>query len=240
MNNVKQSRRIQTSFLNGRERQLLLWLAARMPQWVTSDMLTVIGVFGAFVTGLGFALTNWGIGWLWLSTLGLFINWFGDSLDGTLARYRNTQRPIYGYYIDHTIDCINEAFMFIGAGLSPLIHLNLALSAFTIYLMLTINVSMNAHLKSEFRLTYAKLGPTEFRLLIIIANTLLICMPSLASLHWTINFCSIALSFSIFDFLALLICFALSVIYLTTIIGDARRYASIDPLPKRDASSNSR
>ena len=180
-NEIRQAERIQTSVINKLEHKALVWLAKRQPNWVTSDMLTGVGIVGAFIVGLGFVLTRYSIDWLWLSSAGLVINWYGDSLDGTLARVRNTQRPIYGYYIDHTIDCVNEAMMFVGAGLSPLMHIDLALAAFILYLFMTINVSINAHLKSEFRLTYAKLGPTEFRMLIIIANTVLIAAPSLTT-----------------------------------------------------------
>lgn len=228
MSEVKQSLRIQTSFLNGMEKKALVWLAGRQPQWVTSDMLTVVGVIGAFLTGLGFALTHYGIGWLWLSSAGLVLNWYGDSLDGTLARVRNRQRPLYGYYLDHTVDCINEAFMFVGAGLSPLVDLNLALAVFILYLFLTVNVSINAHLKSEFRLTYAKLGPTEFRLIIILLNTLLILFPGLLS--FSLELCGH--SFSTLDLVAMGLIAVLALIYLVTVFADARHYATIDP-PKK-------
>lgn len=228
MSEVKQSLRIQTSFLNGMEKKALVWLAGRQPRWVTSDMLTVVGVIGAFLTGLGFALTHYGIGWLWLSSAGLVLNWYGDSLDGTLARVRNRQRPLYGYYLDHTVDCINEAFMFVGAGLSPLVDLNLALAVFILYLFLTVNVSINAHLKSEFRLTYAKLGPTEFRLIIILLNTLLILFPGL--LGFSAELCGHR--FSTLDIVALVLIAMLSLIYLFTVLTDVRHYASIDP-PKK-------
>ena len=221
----KQAQRIQTSFINAAERKALVWLAERQPRWVTSDMLTLVGVVGAFLTGLGFYLTNHNINWLWLSTAGLIVNWYGDSLDGTLARVRNHQRPIYGYYLDHTVDCINEAFMFIGAGLSPLVNLNLTLAAFILYLFLTINVSINAHLKSEFRLTYAKLGPTEFRLLIVIANTVLIASPSLAAATYSI----LGFSLTLLDIIAVIVIALLAGIYLVTFISDARHYARIDP-----------
>lgn len=228
MSEVKQSLRIQTSFLNGMEKKALVWLAGRQPRWVTSDMLTVVGVIGAFLTGLGFALTHYGIGWLWLSSAGLVLNWYGDSLDGTLARVRNRQRPLYGYYLDHTVDCVNEAFMFVGAGLSPLVDLNLALAVFILYLFLTVNVSINAHLKSEFRLTYAKLGPTEFRLIIILLNTLLILFPGL--LEFSAELCGHP--FSTLDIVALVLIAMLSLIYLFTVLADVRHYASIDP-PKK-------
>lgn len=228
MDNVKQSQRIQTSIINGVEKRVLVWFAERQPRWVTSDMLTLVGVVGAFLTGLGFYLTHYDINWLWLSSAGLIINWYGDSLDGTLARVRNCQRPLYGYYIDHTVDCINEAFMFIGAGLSPLVDIDLALYVFVLYLFMTINVSINAHLKSEFRLTYAKLGPTEFRLIIVIANTVLILFPRLVT--YTLTFGSRA--YTTLDLVAIAIIVLLAVIYLATIIADARHYAAIDPKKK--------
>ena len=93
----KQATRIQTSVLNSLEHKALIWLAARQPKWVTSDMLTFVGTVGAFLIGLGYALTSVNINFLWLSTFGLFVNWYGDSLDGNRARYRHKQRPIYGY-----------------------------------------------------------------------------------------------------------------------------------------------
>lgn len=228
MENVKQSQRIQTSIINGVEKRVLVWLAERQPRWATSDMLTLVGVVGAFLTGLGFYLTHYNINWLWLSSAGLVVNWYGDSLDGTLARVRNCQRPLYGYYIDHTVDCINEAFMFIGAGLSPLVDLDLALYVFVLYLFMTINVSINAHLKSEFRLTYAKLGPTEFRLIIVIANTVLILFPRLVTYTLPLG----GRAYTTLDLMAIAIIVLLAVIYLATIVADARHYAAVDPKKK--------
>lgn len=224
-NKPKQAERIQTSVLNGVERKCLIWLAERQPRWVTSDMLTVVGVVGAFLVGLGFALTQFNINWLWLSTAGLVINWYGDSLDGTLARVRQCQRPIYGYYLDHTVDCINEAFMFIGAGLSPLVNMEIAMAVFILYLFMTINVSINAHLKSEFRLTYAKLGPTEFRLLVIVANTVIIAFPRLTA----INVSAFGTTLTMFDMFGLAVTLLLAIIYLGTICSDASKYAKADP-----------
>ena len=173
-NNKADAVRIQTSVLNATEKKVLVYLAERQPKWMTSDILTYIGTFGAIVIAAGYILSDWNIKYLWLSSLGFLINWYGDSLDGTLARVRNTQRPIYGYYLDHTVDAVNEFMIFIGVGLSGLMHLNIALLALIMYLLLTINVSINAHLKKEFKLTYAKMGPTEFRIIMIITNTLFI------------------------------------------------------------------
>jgi len=232
MENVKQSTRIQTSFLNGWEKKALVWMASRMPKWMTSDMLTVIGVFGAFLGGLGFFLTNYSIYWLWLSSAGLVINWFGDSLDGTLARVRNQQRPLYGYYLDHNIDTITEALMFIGAGLSPLMNMSVALLCYAAYLALTVYVSINAHIKSEFKLTYGKMGPTEFRLIIIIANTLLMYIPALTSYHGIFSWFGEPIAYGSLDVIGIGIWIILCVMYMVSFIKDARWFAEKDPLPK--------
>ncbi len=229
---MNQAIRIQTSFINGLEKKALIWIAKRLPRWVTSDMLTAVGTLGALVVAIGFALSCRSIQWLWLSSAGLVVNWFGDSLDGTLARVRNCQRPIYGYYVDHTVDCVNEGLMFIGAGLSPFLHLEFALLAFAIYLVLTINVSINAHLKGEFRLTYIKLGPTEFRLIIVIANTLLIAIPALTAICHSYTLFGHSITMRILDYVAVVIITIMSLIYIATTISDARKYAVIDP-PKK-------
>ena len=173
----KKAVRIQTSILNGVEKKALVWLAGKQPSWVVSDTLTIIGIIGAVMICAGFMLSCLDINWLWLSIAGFLVNWYGDSLDGTIARVRGTQRPVYGYYLDHTVDIINEAFMFIGLGLSYLMRLDIALMVFIVYLCLTLNVSINAHLKSEFKLTYGKLGPTEFRVIACILILLLIFIP---------------------------------------------------------------
>lgn len=230
---MNQAQRIQTSFINAAEKKALVWLAKRQPRWVTSDMLTAVGTLGSLIVAIGFVLSNYSIQWLWLSSFGLLVNWYGDSLDGTLARVHNCQRPIYGYYLDHTVDCINEGLMFIGAGLSPFLHLDFALLAFAIYLVLTINVSINAHLKGEFRLTYIKLGPTEFRLLIVLANTLLIVIPALPAISNTHTLLGHAVTMRILDYVAIVIIALMSLIYLATTISDARKYAAIDPKKPR-------
>ena len=230
---MNQALRIQTSFINGIEKRALVWLAKRMPRWVNSDMLTAVGTLGALIVAIGFALSCLNVQWLWLSSFGLLVNWFGDSLDGTLARVRDCQRPVYGYYVDHTVDCINEGLMFIGAGLSPFLHLDLALLAYAIYLVLTINVSINAHLKGEFRLTYFKLGPTEFRIIIVVANTLLIAIPALAAIANTHTLFGLTVTMHILDYVAAFIIIAMALIYIVTTISDARKYAAIDPKKPR-------
>ena len=230
---VKQAKRIQTSLLNGVERKALVWMAERMPRWVTSDMLSGIGFVGALIIAAGYMLSDININFLWLSSFGFVIHWFGDSMDVSLARVRQTQRPLYGFYLDHTLDVITEFIMFMGAGLSALLRLDIALLVFIAYLMLTLNVTINTHLKGEFRLTYAKLGPTEFRLIMIIVNTLLIYIRPLRefSTIWNIGSCSLTMSG--LDIIALGIFALLLIIYVVTVFGDLWDYARRDPLPGR-------
>ena len=221
--------RIQTSILNAAEKKILVWLAQRQTKWMTSDMLTLVGTFGAAVIAAGYILSFYNINWLWLSSLGFVINWYGDSLDGTLARVRNHQRPVYGYYIDHTVDAVNEFLIVLGVGLSGLMHLSLALMVLVFYLMLTVNVSINAHLKKEFRLTYAKLGPTEFRLIMIIINTLLVLVPGLAGFSHEIVIAGHEIVLRTMDYVGMAILVILAGIYMVTIFKDAKEYARIDP-----------
>lgn len=228
----EQSVRIQTSVLNGIEKKVLIYLAKRQPRWMTSDILTLIGVIGSFLGALGYILSNLNIAWLWLSTAGYIINWYGDSLDGTLARVRHTQRPIYGFYIDHCVDGVTTALICIGAGLSQIMNLGIAMSVLVIYLLLSISVYINAHLKSEFKLTYAGMGPTELRLIMIIVNTLYIYVAPIRNFALHINIFGNDIILGAFDFVAIGLIIILTAIYIQNFFSDAKGYAKIDPLPK--------
>lgn len=224
--------RIQTSVLNAAEKKVLVWLAQRQPRWMTSDILTYIGTFGAIVIAAGYILSAWNPAFLWISSMGFVINWYGDSLDGTLARVRNLQRPVYGYYLDHTIDAINEVIIFVGVGLSGLIHLEIALLALVMYLLMTINVSINAHLKKEFRLTYAKMGPTEFRIIMIIINTLFALVRPLREFSHEFVLFGHDLVFGALDYIGVVIVIILAVLHLAEVRKDVRDYAEMDPMPR--------
>ena len=226
---IKTSRRIQTSVLNAAEHKALVWLAARQPKWVTSNTLTWIGIAGSVIIAAGYILSNWNINWLWLATFGFLVNWYGDSLDGNLARYRGTQRPVYGYYLDHTVDAINEVMMFMGIGLSALLNIWIAVAGLILYLLLTLNVSMNAHLKKEFKLTYAKMSPTELRLILIIINTLFIFIRPLREYAKTVTILGQDFTIGIFDYIGAVIVVMLALVYIVTIIKNLDEYAKMDP-----------
>ena len=221
------SQRIQTSLLNAAEKKVLVWMAERLPGWVTSDMLTFLGVGGAVVCAVGFVLANFDVMWLWLSSLGLVINWFGDSLDGTLARVRNTQRPVYGFFIDHTLDAVTQCIMFVGAGLSPMFRLDVALLVLAGYLCLSVYTYIGAILKGEFRLTYSSFGPTEFRLIVILLNTLYM-YTSWADSQFMLQGCE----FGVFDAICFVVALILFAMYLVQFAKDKKVLAKQDPLKK--------
>lgn len=226
---IKQATRIQTSVLNGLEKKILVWMAERQPRWVTSNFLSFIGFVGAVVIAIGFILSDKNINYLWISSLGLLINWYGDSMDGTLARVRNTQRPLFGYYLDHILDGVNESIMFIGAGISALMHMPLALLVLLLYLLITINVSINAHLRREFKLTYLKMGPTEFRIAIIIANTIMIFSEKVRNFIWNIEIFNHEVALTAFDCLAIVLIVLLLLIFIFTVVTDLKYYNEVDP-----------
>lgn len=232
MEERKQSVRIQTSILNAAEKKLLVWIAQRLPRRMTSNHLTFIGMFGALVVALGYALSSRDIQWLWLASFGFVINWFGDSLDGSVARVRGEQRPVYGFFLDHNIDCINEMMMFGGVGLSPLMNIDITLIVLALYLMLSVSVYINAHLKNEFKLTYGGMGPTELRIIVILVNTCFIFIRPLREFLWTPAVFGKVWAFTVMDIVGIVIALILGIFYLVNLIQDARYYAKVDPRKK--------
>lgn len=225
-----QAKRIQTSILNPYEKKALVFLAERMPAWVTSDMLTFVGFLGSLVMFAGFCLANLDIHWMWLSCFGLFLNWFGDSLDGSLARVRNTQRKTYGFFIDHTVDVINEIIMFVGVGVSPMVNLTFAMAALIGYLMLSVYVYIDCHLKGEMRLTYGGLGPTELRIIVVLVCMAYMYIPWLLSFKQHVVLFHNEFYLGIFDYICLAIALILVAFYIIFFFKDAKYYARIDPV----------
>ena len=221
MSDKQSHKRVNDILLGPLERPALQWLAAHMPPWMTPDILTIIGVFGAVVILVGYILSNVDADFIWLATLGFVINWFGDSLDGTLARYRKIERPKYGFFVDHTIDAFSQLLIFGGIGLSPYISLELALLALVGYLLMSILVYVDTYVTGVFKISYGKLGPTEARAIAIILN--------LAFLFFGVPV--IDLSFgevSIYDLVALAIALLLIIIYLFSTIRRAAELARLE------------
>lgn len=159
--------RIQQNWLAANERRLLNWLCHRMPSWVTPDRLTATGMAGAVMTFAGYVASNIASFWLLLAIAGYVVQWFGDSMDGSLARYRRIERPSYGYFIDHSCDGLATLLILAGIGLSPFVTMNVALIALAGYLLLSIHAFLAARVLGELKLSYLSAGPTELRLMLI-------------------------------------------------------------------------
>ncbi len=149
------------------ETQLLIWIAQRLPRAINSDHLSTLGLASMALAGLSFAafrLTPWaaaGVG------VALVLNWFGDSLDGTVARVRDQQRPRYGFYVDHVIDLAGTTMLLAGLGCSGLMHPLVAAAVLAAYLLVSSESFLATHAVGVFRMSFVGVGPTELRLLLI-------------------------------------------------------------------------
>lgn len=170
-NNASKAERWTKSFLYEPEKRLLIWMCSKTPSWVTPDQLTLLAIFSSILIGAAYTLSTYGNGWLWIASLGLILHWYGDSMDGTLARCRRIQRPRYGFYVDHLADAFSTVFIGIGLGLSPYMLLAVGLSIIIMYLILSLNVYLETITRESFRLGYGIIGPTEARILLIVLNT---------------------------------------------------------------------
>ena len=162
--------RIQESVLAALEKRLLLWLAERIPSRLNSDHLTVLGFAAQLLTGISYALAPFDKLWLIVGIGFIVLNWFGDSLDGTLARVRNQQRPRYGFYVDHILDSIGSVALMGGLALSGYMSPALAISLLVLFLLLSIQSYLAAYTLGEFRMSFWSFGPTELRLLLVAGN----------------------------------------------------------------------
>jgi phosphatidylglycerophosphate synthase len=172
------------------------------------------------VTLAGYALSNYSPGFLWLASLGFAINWFGDSLDGTLARYRRIERPMYGYFVDHTMDAVSQFLIIIGMGLSPYITYHFASMALIAYLMLSILVYLRTYIVGEFRISYGGLGPTETRVVAIVLNTFMY-------FFGLQTFMVGAYQISVYDLAVLAIALVLFGFFFNTAAREVRRLAAL-------------
>jgi archaetidylinositol phosphate synthase len=169
--------RNQRSLLASPEKRLLLWLAARMPAWINSDHLTALGFVSLFGVGAGYWYARYNRMGLLIAMLFFVLNWFGDSLDGTLARVRNRQRPRYGFYLDHVLDACGSVCIFAGLALSGYMSERVAVGLLVAYFLLSIEVYLATYTVGKFNLSFAAFSPTELRLLLIAGNIALFYKP---------------------------------------------------------------
>lgn len=170
--------RIQQAVTAKLEKRALVWMAGRMPAWINSDHLTALGFAAQFLAGVSYALAGFSPRWLVATNLFIALNWFGDSLDGTLARVRNQQRPRYGFYVDHVIDTFGAAFLMGGLALSGYLHWAVAAAMLVAFLMCSIEVYLATYTVGKFQLSYGMFGPTEIRIALCAGNIVLMYKPT--------------------------------------------------------------
>ncbi len=178
------AKREQESLLAPLERRCLHWLAARMPAGVNSDHLTLLGFAAMLAAGGCYALARWWVPSLLLVNVCLALNWFGDSLDGTLARFRAQLRPRYGFYVDHIVDAFGSLFLLGGLAVSGYMSERLAVALLLSYFLLSINVYLATYALGTFKLSFWKFSPTELRILIAMGNVVALLRPQVFGGHW--------------------------------------------------------
>ncbi|HEX2468839.1 MAG TPA: CDP-alcohol phosphatidyltransferase family protein [Solirubrobacterales bacterium] len=203
----------EPSFLLAKpEKRPLAWIATRVPRYLLPDDFTALGALAALGVCAAYQLSNGSIGWLWLASALLVVQWLGDSLDGTLARVRKIERPTYGYYLDHLVDAIATAAIGIGLGLSPLMLLSIGMLIVVAYLILSINVYLESFAFGRFSIGYGLIGPTEVRLILIALNTVV-------ALGARLDFVVADIELTVFDVIGL----AIAAVMLTLLVGRAAR-----------------
>jgi archaetidylinositol phosphate synthase len=176
-NNFHDAKRQQTSVLATLERRTLYFLARNLPAWINSDHLSALGLVAMMLAGVCYGASKYNPLFLHLVNVCIFLNWFGDSLDGTLARYRNRLRPRYGFYLDHIIDTYGTMFLLLGLAFSGYMSERVAGVLLAVFFMLAINSYLTAYALGIFKISQWKMGPTEMRLLLMIGNVFLIYRP---------------------------------------------------------------
>jgi phosphatidylglycerophosphate synthase len=172
------AKRVMNGVSASLERRMLVWMAVRMPKWVGSDHLTALGFIAMAGAGACYWLAGSHRGALIGVIVCLFVNWFGDSLDGTVARVRRQERPRYGFYVDHTLDMFGSLFLLGGLALSGFMTPLIALGLLIAYLMLTTEVYLATYCLAAFRLSFFRVGPTELRIILAIGTIALFLNPS--------------------------------------------------------------
>jgi archaetidylinositol phosphate synthase len=215
--------RLQTSVLSAAEKRLLIWIANRLPRWINSDHLTVLGAIGMLATGASFALSSYHPALLAGAIAGLAVNWFGDSLDGTVARVRNCQRPRYGFYVDHVLDTVGILFLLAGIGLSGYMSPIVAVVLLAAYYMLNIEIYLATAVLHEFRMAFFKFGPTELRLVLVAGIVALFFRPTVVLAGHR---------FLLFDVGGLVSAAGMAFLFVLSAVRNTRTLYEAEPLPK--------
>jgi phosphatidylglycerophosphate synthase len=221
MSELAKAKRINDILFGPLERPALKWLAEHMPAWMNPDILTAIGLVGTLMNFAGYLLSGLNINFLWLAIFGYVVNWFGDSLDGTLARHRHIERPRYGFLVDHTVDVISGVILVLGIGLSPFCNFTIASLTLIAWLMTNVLVGLLTIVNGVFRISSGKIGPTEIRVILIIGTLAIYVYPKAL---FTAPFGAV----SLFDIFAALLGVILLVLFFVNSTRDIIKFARLD------------
>ncbi|MDH3297776.1 MAG: CDP-alcohol phosphatidyltransferase family protein [Gemmatimonadota bacterium] len=197
-------------------------LAGMLPARVMPDHMTGIGLVASTGVAVAYMLSNRSLAWLWVASGLLVVQWYGDSLDGTLARFRKIERPRYGFYLDHLTDAYSTLAIGLGLGFSPIMLLSVGLAISIAYLLLSVNVYLETHVFGEFKLGHGALGPTETRILLIGLNTLAVLLSPLP-------FTVFGVSFTVFDVVGLAAVGAMLFLLLGRASGNLQKLGRMEP-----------
>jgi len=225
----REATRIQTSILAAMEKRVLIWIAERLPAWINSDHLTVLAGLAMVAGGICY--------WIgpahpaaMLAAIGMLVlNWFGDSLDGTVARVRHHERPRYGFYVDHVLDVIGILMLLAGFALGGLMTPLIAAGFLVAYYLLMVEIALATHAVGTFRISFFKFGPTELRILLAVGTLRLIYSP----------FVTIAgHRLLLFDLGGLIAMAALLLTFVISAAANTRHLYRLEPLPHRVESGD--
>ncbi len=213
--------RTNSGLLSAAERRALAWLTPRTPLWLTPDRLTALGLGGAVVALAGYLLAARHPSALWLVNVGLIVNWLGDSLDGHVARARRIERPVYGFFLDQSIDVVSQLLFAIGLAASGYIRAEIVMLGFATYLMMTVQSLLRMKATGVFHLATGGMGLTEVRCLFLVANALFYFVPP-----WPFEAAGMALAYP--DLFGLIWIATNISLYVVTLVAESRRLAQRD------------
>jgi archaetidylinositol phosphate synthase len=224
MEQQKSYTRVQQSWLAANERVVLVLIATSLPRWVKPDHLTILGVGGSLLCGLGFAASSFSPNLLWLVPIGLVVNWAGDSLDGSLARVRKTERPRYGFFVDHTSDIVSQVLIFMGLALSPYVRFETGCLLLMSYWLAAMFTFIRTIAVQVFQISYFGIGPTEIRIgLMAYVFSLLTIGPLPVATRIG--------ALSLMDILAIVIFATVPISFTLMILSEARRISAMEASP---------
>jgi archaetidylinositol phosphate synthase len=224
MEQQKSYTRVQQSWLAANERVILVFIATSLPRWVKPDHLTIFGVGGSLLGGIGFAASWLSPRFLWLVPIGLVVNWAGDSLDGSLARVRKTERPRYGFFVDHTSDIVSQVCIFMGMALSPYVRFETGCLLLMSYWLAAMFTFIRTIAVQVFQISYYGIGPTEIRIgLMAYVFSVLTVGPLPVATHIGV--------LSLMDILAILIFAVVLISFTVMILSEARRISAMEASP---------